>query len=287
MKSYIEALKLIQAEGRPHMDRTGVGTQSLFGRIHIYHDMQMGFPLLTCRRVVLRWVFEELKWFLSGSSNVKDLQAKGVDIWDEWADAETCARFGKQPGDLGHVYGPLWRAFEPARPNDTTNDQVLLLLRDMITTPNSRRLIVSGWNPNECRNVALPPCHTLWQCKIEDEDMSLSLYCRSIDMVLGYPFDVACYGMLLEMLAWVMGKRPKGLTVQIGDAHIYDNHKEVVADLLTRPLYDLCEVRFRPEGPAVGLDAHSKLRAIRDLQWEDVEHSNYKSGPRINAKVAV
>lgn len=170
MQSYLELLKDVLWTGEVHQDRTGVGTRSVFGR-QWRHKMNEGFPLLTTKKIPLRWVFEELRWFLSGSTDVQSLQASGVDIWDEWATEEQCDRFGREQGDLGPIYGHLWRNFGEMEPFDISRqpgcgyrgvDQIAKLLSEIETNPNSRRLIVSGWHPFQSTRVALPPCHTLW-----------------------------------------------------------------------------------------------------------------------------
>jgi len=290
MKSYLELLQDVMQNGEGHADRTGVGTRSVFGR-QWRHDMREGFPLLTTKRIPLRWVFEELRWFLSGSTDVKPLQEAGVDIWDEWATPEQCAKFGRNAGDLGHVYGGLWRDFLglTRSPNDAHfnadvgNDQIDGLLKEIAANPNSRRLIVTGWHPVEQRKVALPPCHTLWQVKIhEDKGMSLHLYARSIDIFLGLPFNIASYALLLTMLAEVTGHTTRDLIISFGDLHLYNNHVGQATEQLTREPHQL---------PTVCLGARptegSTLSQLLAIKWEHVRLADYKSHPKIAAPVAV
>ncbi len=280
MESYLKLLKDVVQNGEGHDDRTGVGTRSVFGR-QWRHDMDTGFPLLTTKKIPLRWVFEELRWFLSGSTHVKDLQAAGVNIWDEWATAEQCAKFGREEGDLGPVYGRLWRYFGD-RGILGSVDQIRNLLEDIVATPNSRRLIVTGWHPRKQKEVALPPCHTLWQVKCHSDDrMSLHLYARSIDIFLGLPFNIASYALLLEMLCTVTGRTPKDLIISFGDLHLYNNHAEQAKVQLGRVPHPLPMVRLDcPEGTT----ALERLLAFR---WENIKLLNYDHHPKIEADVAV
>jgi len=184
MKQYHDILRSILDHGTEHQDRTGVGTISHFG-FQTRFDLRQGFPIVTTKRVPFRWIAEELFWFLSGDTNEANLRARGVDIWQEWADAEHTARFGREPGDLGPIYGYLWRSFGGHYPARDGVDQIARLMREIETNPNSRRLIVSGWDPRECDNVDLPPCHTLFQFKISEERiLSCQLYQRSADAFL-------------------------------------------------------------------------------------------------------
>ena len=274
MKSYLDLLRDVIRNGESHDDRTGVGTVSVFGR-QWRHDMREGFPLLTTKKIPLRWVFEELRWFLSGSTNEKDLRKQGVDIWAEWATPEQCAKFDREPGDLGPVYGKLWRSFEGV-------DQIKYLLKDIEQNPNSRRLLVTGWHPALQTRVALPPCHTVWQIKCHPGgDMSLHLYARSIDIFLGLPFNVASYALLLKMLAQVTGRHARDLVISFGDLHLYKTHFQQAETQLGRepsPLPDL-EVCDMPQESAL-----DRLLAYR---WENIVLDRYHPHPKIEAPVAI
>ena len=199
MKQYQELLRHILDKGTRHEDRTGVGTISVFG-YQMRFDLRENFPIVTTKRVPFRWIFEELAWFLSGDTSEKNLRARGVDIWVEWATAEQTARFGREEGDLGPVYGYLWRSFGGDYPQMNGVDQIARLIREIETNPNSRRLIVTGWNPATCDEVALPPCHTLFQFKIENEKtLHCQLYQRSADAFLGVPFNISSYALLTAL----------------------------------------------------------------------------------------
>jgi thymidylate synthase len=278
MRSYLNLLQDVLDNGETHDDRTGVGTLSVFGR-QWRHNMQEGFPLLTTKRVSLRWVFEELKWFLSGSTFEPELAARGVDIWKEWATEEQCAKFGRQPGELGPVYGRLWRGF----PSDVGNvDQIQELMTDIDLNPNSRRLIVTGWHPHHHGSVALPPCHTMWQIKCHaDMTMSLHLYARSIDIFLGLPFNIASYGLLLSMIARVTSYVPRDLVISFGDLHLYSNHVEQAREQLSREERPLPRLSVQPH------IAMTPLRRLLNIQWEDITLTGYDPHPKIAADVAV
>ncbi len=281
MISYLDLLRDVSQNGEPHYNRTDTPSLSVFGR-QWRHDMREGFPLLTTKRVPLRWVFEELRWFLSGSTSVFDLQSAGVDIWDEWATAEECAKFGREPGDLGPIYGSLWRWFgDPT--SDLQSDQIYNLLQDIAEQPGSRRLIVSGWHPVKQREVSLPPCHTLWQIKIHrDGGMSLHLYARSIDIFLGLPFNIASYGLLLMMLAHVTDRTPRDLIISFGDLHLYTNHVEQAKEQLSRDPHPLPTVRIA-DTPSHG----STLAELLAIRWHHVRVDRYRCHPKIAAPVAV
>jgi thymidylate synthase len=278
MRQYLHLLQDVLAHGEPHEDRTGVGTTSLFG-YQLIHRMEEGFPLLTTKKLPFRWIVEELKWFLSGSTDEKALAEKGVDIWKEWATEEQCAKFGRAEGDLGPIYGSLWRNFpvgnsvdDPHRhPNQV--DQIAELLNDIRETPNSRRLIVTGWHPYYQKRVALPPCHTLWQVKCQNNNkMSLELYARSIDAFLGLPFNIASYALLLSVLCKLTARTPKHLIISFGDLHIYDNHRDAVEEQLRRDPHTLPRLEL------------SNVNSITD--W-DAKVVGYKFHPAISAPVAV
>lgn len=275
MRSYLDLLEHIVRHGEDHKDRTGIGTVSVFG-YQWRHSMVEGFPLLTTKKIPFRWVFEELKWFLSGSTNEKDLRASGVDIWKEWATAEQCAKFGREEGDLGPVYGKLWRNF----PNGSGGvDQVGQLLIDLSSDPNSRRLIVSGWHPYWASRVALPPCHTLWQVKCHgDSEISLHLYARSIDAFLGLPFNIASYGLMLCLLAIQTDRVSRELVISFGDLHIYKNHLRQVATQLCRAPRTI---------PRIKIDKRPFQDGKFTLTWGDVHLLDYSPHSKIAADVAV
>ncbi|MBU2868496.1 thymidylate synthase [Pacificibacter marinus] len=277
MQQYHDQLRTILEKGERTTDRTGTGTISYFG-LQARYSMADGFPLVTTKKLHLRSIMHELLWFLAGDTNIKYLKDNGVSIWNEWAD---------ERGDLGPVYGHQWRRF-PAleKTNETLNGEPLFIansvdqiqnLLDMIkTSPDSRRLMVSAWNPADVPNMALPPCHTLWQVKILGGKLHLQLYQRSADMFLGVPFNIASYSMLLLMLAQVTGYEPGDFVHSIGDAHIYSNHLEQVDLQLSRSPKALPQMRLNPD-----------VKSLFDFKYEDFEVLNYDPDPMIKAPVAV
>jgi thymidylate synthase len=279
-KEYLELLDWVLLAGVDKPDRTGTGTRSVFGH-QMRFDLADGFPLLTTKKVHFKSVVHELLWFLSGSTNTAPLQAAGVTIWDEWATKEQCAKFGRAAGDLGPIYGHQWRNFGATQAPDGTYahdgvDQLRGLVRALRDTPDSRRLIVSGWNPRETDLVALPPCHTLFQCYVANGRLSCQLYQRSADIFLGVPFNIASYALLTHMLAHVTGLQPGELIHTIGDAHLYSNHKEQAKLQLTR------EPR-----PAPALRLSSEINDLFAFRFADVALDGYDPHPAIAAKVAV
>lgn len=277
MQQYHDQLKTILENGERTTDRTGTGTISYFG-MQARYSMADGFPLVTTKKLHLRSIMHELLWFLAGDTNIKYLKDNGVSIWDEWANEQ---------GDLGPVYGHQWRRF-PAleKTNETLNGEPLFIansvdqiqnLLDMIkTSPDSRRLMVSAWNPADVPNMALPPCHTLWQVKILGGKLHLQLYQRSADMFLGVPFNIASYSMLLLMLAQVTGYEPGDFVHSIGDAHIYSNHLVQVDLQLSRTPKALPQMRLNPD-----------VTSLFDFKYEDFEVLNYDPDPLIKAPVAI
>jgi thymidylate synthase len=286
MRQYLDMLQHVLDHGVPHDDRTGVGTLSVFG-YQARFDLNAGFPLLTTKKIPLRWVFEELRWFLSGSVLEGDLAASGVDIWKEWADAETCAKFGRKPGDLGPVYGHQWRNFGATpKPDGTWEndgvDQIATLIHEIQSNPDSRRLIVSGWNPKEADRVALPPCHTLFQFKIfSRKTLCCQLYQRSADLFLGVPFNIASYSLLTLMIAHVCNLEPGEFIHTFGDLHLYTNAVAAAKEQLKREPYALPSLTLNPSKRAAGLEG------LLGFRWEDLTLKNYKHHPKISVDVAV
>lgn len=281
MRQYHELLRHILACGTHHEDRTGVGTISTFG-YQTRFDLREGFPIVTTKRVPFRWVAEELSWFLSGSTDEGDLRARGVDIWAEWATAEQTARFGRKEGDLGPVYGYLWRSFGGDYPKMNGVDQIARLIGEIEKNPNSRRLIVTGWDPRVCDTVALPPCHTLFQFKVENEKtLHCQLYQRSADAFLGVPFNISSYALLTHVVAYVCDLEPGDFIHTFGDVHIYSNHLEQVNELLTREPLPLPTLEF------VDADALKGLDGLLNFKYENCNLIGYKSHGKIAAPVAV
>jgi thymidylate synthase len=281
MKQYQDLLKHILDNGTRHEDRTGVGTISVFG-YQTRFDLREGFPILTTKRVPFRWIFEELAWFLSGDTNEKNLRARGVDIWAEWATAEQTARFNREEGDLGEVYGYLWRSFGGEYPEMNGVDQIARLIKEIETNRNSRRLIVTGWNPETCDSVALPPCHTLFQFKIENEKtLHCQLYQRSADAFLGVPFNISSYALLTHLIAHVCDLQVGEFIHTFGDLHIYSNHLEQVDEILKREPLALPKLELQNAENLKG------LKGLLDFKYENLKLENYQSHGKIAAPVAV
>jgi thymidylate synthase len=282
MRQYHELLKSILEKGTEHQDRTGVGTVSHFGQ-QTRFDLREGFPIVTTKRIPFRWVAEELFWFLSGDTNEANLRLRGVDIWAEWADEEHTKRFGREAGDLGPIYGYLWRSFGGHYPKHDGVDQIARLMREIRDNPNSRRLIVTGWDPSQCDNVDLPPCHTLFQFKVENQKvLHCQLYQRSADAFLGVPFNISSYALLTHMVAHVSGLEAGEFIYTLGDYHIYKNHLSQVEELLSRTPLKLprLEIRSEPDGP-------SGLEGLLKMRFEDLKLVGYESHGKIAAPVAV
>jgi thymidylate synthase len=298
MKQYHDILRSILDRGVEHQDRTGVGTISHFG-FQTRFDLREGFPIVTTKRVPFRWVAEELFWFLSGDTNEANLRARGVDIWKEWADEEHTRRFEREAGDLGPVYGYLWRSFGGNYPKHDGVDQVARLINEIETNPNSRRLIVSGWDPRECDNVDLPPCHTLFQFKIEQPvsagilpassgavDLRPVLHCqlyqRSADAFLGVPFNISSYALLTHLVAHVSDLQVGEFIYTLGDYHIYKNHLDQVNELLSRTPKPLPRLEINDE--QTGLRG---LEGLLNFRYEHLNLVGYESHAKIAAPVAV
>lgn len=279
-QAYLDLLRLVLTEGTEKGDRTGTGTLSHFGA-QLRFNLADGFPLLTTKKVHFKSIVYELFWFLSGSTHVDYLQANGVRIWNEWSTAEQTARFNRPAGDLGPVYGHQWRNYgasqrEDGSYNNDGVDQITQVIEQIKTNPNSRRLIVSGWNPSEADQVALPPCHTLFQFFVADNKLSCQLYQRSADLFLGVPFNIASYALLTHMVAQVCGLEVGEFIWTGGDCHIYQNHREQVELQLTRELYKLPTLTLNPD-----------VKDIFAFKYEDISVDGYESHPAIKAKVAV
>jgi thymidylate synthase len=280
MKQYHELLKRILGEGKERKDRTGTGTLGVFGH-QMRFDLSEGFPLVTTKKVHLKSIVHELLWFLRGETHVKPLQDAGVRIWNEWATAEQTARFGRQEGDLGPVYGHQWRNFGASKGEDGAYasdgvDQIARLLRDIRENPYSRRLIVTGWNPKEADQVALPPCHTLFQFHVQDGALSCQLYQRSGDVFLGVPFNIASYALLTMMIAHVTNLRPGDFVHTLGDAHLYKNHLDQAKLQLTREPRAFPRMWLSPE-----------VKDLFSFRFEDIRLDGYDPHPHIAAEVSV
>lgn len=265
--------------GQQKGDRTGTGTQSVFG-YQMRFDLRESFPLLTTKKLHTKSIIYELLWFLSGDTNVKYLQDNGVTIWNEWATAEQCAKFGRKEGDLGPVYGHQWRNFGATRKADGTYekngvDQIANLVAGIKKNPNGRRHIVSGWNPAEADLVALPPCHTLFQFYVVNGELSCQLYQRSADIFLGVPFNIASYAMLTHMIAQACGLKVGDFVHTLGDAHLYSNHLEQAKLQLSR----------EPKVPPTFTLAPRP--SIFEHQFEDFVFTGYDPHPGIKAPIAV
>lgn len=281
MKQYHDLLRHILDTGVRHEDRTGVGTISAFG-YQTRYDLRESFPIVTTKRVPFRWIAEELFWFLSGSTSEQELNARGVDIWAEWATAEQTARFGRETGDLGPVYGYLWRSFGGDYPQSNGIDQIARLIREIESNPNSRRLLVSGWDPRVCDEVALPPCHTLFQFKVESgRTLHCQLYQRSADAFLGVPFNISSYALLTYLVAQVCGLKAGEFVHTFGDLHIYSNHLDQVNELLSREPLPLPKLEFVNVENLTGLDG------LLNFTFENLKLENYRSHGKIAAPVAV
>lgn len=264
MRQYLDLLQHILDHGVYKDDRTGTGTLSVFG-YQMRFNLQEGFPLLTTKKLHLKSIIYELLWFLRGETNVRYLQEHGVHIWDEWAD---------ENGELGPVYGSQWRAWRTA--DGRTVDQISQVVEQIQRNPNSRRLIVSAWNPGEVDRMALPPCHALFQFYVAEGRLSCQLYQRSADVFLGVPFNIASYALLTQMMAQVCGLQVGEFVHTFGDVHLYRNHLEQARLQLTRQPYPLPQMRLNPA-----------VRSIFGFQYEDFELLNYQAHPHIKAEVSV
>lgn len=279
MQQYLDLLRHVQAHGIKKDDRTGTGTLSVFG-YQMRFDLQKGFPLLTTKKLHTRAIFHELLWFLHGDTNLTYLKQNDVTIWDEWATEEQCARFGRSAGDMGPIYGHQWRNFGATKNADGSyakdgKDQITTLIETIKKNPDSRRLIVTGWNPQEADLVALPPCHTLFQFYVANGRLSCQLYQRSADIFLGVPFNIASYALLTHMIAQVTGLEVGEFVHTFGDAHLYLNHVEQAELQLSRTPKAL---------PRLKLKARS---SVFDFVYDDIVIEGYDPEPSIKAPIAV
>ena len=268
MKAYHDLMRHVLENGAPKTDRTGTGTRSVFGW-QMRFDLRDGFPLVTTKKLHTKSIIHELLWFLSGSSNVRPLQERGVSIWDEWA---------REDGDLGPVYGRQWRSWPAPSPEhpDAAIDQISQLMRDLKATPDSRRLIVSAWNVAQIPQMALAPCHALFQFYVAEGRLSCQLYQRSADIFLGVPFNIASYALLTHMVAQQADLLPGDFIWTGGDCHLYSNHLDQAREQLSREPYPLPRLAIKRRPPS-----------IFDYQFEDFEIVDYQSHPHIKAPVAV
>lgn len=264
MQQYLQLLQHIIDEGTQKTDRTGTGTQSCFG-YQMRFDLQKGFPLVTTKKVHLKSIIHELLWFLKGETNISYLRENGVRIWDEWANAE---------GELGPVYGKQWRSWEGK--DGKLVDQISDLINQIKKNPDSRRLIVSAWNVADLPEMALMPCHTLFQFYVAEGKLSCQLYQRSADVFLGVPFNIASYALLTLMIAQVCDLQPGDFIHSFGDVHIYNNHREQVKLQLSREPFPLPTMKLNPA-----------VKDIFDFRYEDFTLENYQAHPGIKAEVAV
>lgn len=264
MRQYLDLLRHVLDHGTEKSDRTGTGTRSVFGW-QMRFDLAQGFPLVTTKKLHLKSIVHELIWFLQGATNIRYLQEHGVRIWDEWADAD---------GELGPIYGKQWRSW--SGPDGRTFDQIAWVLDEIHRNPDSRRLIVSAWNVADLPQMALQPCHTLFQFYVADGRLSCQLYQRSGDIFLGVPFNIASYALLTHMVAQVSGLQPGDFVHTLGDAHLYANHFEQARTQLAREPRPLPTLVLNPE-----------VRSLFDFRYEDVAIEGYAPHPAIKAPVAV
>lgn len=264
MKQYLEFMQHVKEHGVRKDDRTGTGTLSVFG-YQMRFDLSEGFPVLTTKKLHLKSIIHELLWFLKGDTNIRYLKDNGVSIWDEWADEQ---------GDLGPVYGAQWRSWTAA--DGRTIDQIKEVIEQIKHNPDSRRLIVSAWNVGELENMALMPCHALFQFYVVKGKLSCQLYQRSADVFLGVPFNIASYSLLLLMIAQVTGLKPGEFVHAFGDAHLYMNHLQQVDEQLLRDPLPLPRMKLNPD-----------VNDIFDFRFEDFELINYQAHPNIKAPIAV
>ena len=273
MKQYLDALQYILDHGRDVRNRTGIDSRAVFG-MQMRYNMADGFPAMTTKKLAFNAVKAELLWFIKGSGDVKELQKLGCHIWDANAEAPYWKPKAKFEGDLGRVYGVQWRSWQ--KPDGTMVDQFGDAIRLIKNDPDSRRIIVNAWNPGELDQMALPPCHAFFHLRVIDDDLSLLMYQRSCDMFLGVPFNIASYALLLHMIAQANGLRAHEFVHTLGDAHIYHNHMDQVAEQLSRTPYSLPKLWLSPE-----------VNNIDSFTMDDIKLVDYQSHPSIKAEMAV
>jgi thymidylate synthase len=264
MRQYLDLLERVLETGDERVDRTGVGTRAVFGH-QMRFDLGQGFPLLTTKKLHIKSIVHELLWFLAGDTNIKYLKDNGVSIWDAWAD---------ERGELGPVYGKQWRSW--AAPDGRAIDQMAWVVDEIKKNPASRRLVVSAWNPSDLEEMALAPCHCLFQFFVAGERLSCQLYQRSGDIFLGVPFNIASYALLTAMMAQACGLKPGDFILTLGDAHLYLNHGDQAREQLTRTPGPLPQLRLNPE-----------IDDIFAFRFDDIAIENYTAQPHIKAQVAV
>ena len=264
VRQYLNLMQHVLDKGTRKSDRTGTGTRSVFG-YQMRFDLSDGFPMITTKKLHTRSIFHELLWFISGETNTEYLTENGVSIWDEWAD---------ENGDLGPVYGKQWRSWET--PDGRVIDQLSNVIEQIKTNPDSRRLIVNAWNVGELEDMALPPCHLLFQFYVADGKLSCQLYQRSADIFLGVPFNIASYALLVVMMAQVTGLQPGDFVHTLGDAHLYDNHLEQAQTQLQRDPRMLPQLKLNPT-----------VTSLFDFTYDDISVEDYDPHPHISAPVAV
>jgi thymidylate synthase len=264
MKAYLDLLQHVLDNGVDRGDRTGTGTRSVFGH-QVRYDLRESFPLLTTKKLHLRSIIHELLWFISGDTNIKYLKDNNVKIWDEWAD---------ENGDLGPVYGKQWRRWESK--DGKIIDQITELVEQIKTNPQSRRLLVNAWNVGEVNEMALPPCHCLFQFYVANGELSCQLYQRSADIFLGVPFNIASYAIFTHMIAQVCGLKVGEFVHTLGDAHIYHNHFDQAKEQLSRAPMELPQLELNPD-----------IKDLFDFKFEDIKITGYESHPSIKAPIAV
>lgn len=264
MEQYHRLLRLVLDEGRFKSDRTGTGTYSVFGAQERF-NLREGFPLVTTKKLHLRSIIYELLWFLKGDTNIRYLRENGVTIWDEWAD---------EHGDLGRVYGAQWRSWRA--PDGRAIDQIRKVVEEIRNNPDSRRLVVSAWNPGELHLMALAPCHALFQFYVQDGELSCQLYQRSADLFLGVPFNIASYALLTLMIAQVTGLKPGDFVHTFGDLHLYANHLEQARLQLSRTPLSLPVMRLNPA-----------VTRLDDFRFEDFTLEGYNPHPAIKAPISI
>jgi len=273
MKQYLDLLQEILDKGVDRPNRTGISSRAVFAR-HLRFDLKDGFPAVTTKKLAFNPVKAELLWFLKGSNNLRELQELGCHIWDANAEAPAWKPKAKFEGDMGRIYGVQWRKWR--KQDGSEVDQLDNVIERIKRDPNDRRLIVTAWNPGELDEMCLPPCHMFFQFFVANGELSLSMYQRSCDMFLGVPFNIASYALLLGMVAQVTNLKPREVILNLGDAHIYQNHFDQVKEQISREPYSPPQLWLNPE-----------IKNIDDFKMDDIKLENYQSHPAIKAEMAV